>query len=236
MLRSVWLELTESDGDAVRSIKSRPVEEDALVRRWECLPLGLLSVTQVGVPLLCPAEIGACERGLAEDMWLDFRQGREISRFRIVVLLLRMTGVISPFLIRLHYVCRHEHKLALREYAFVLKTVIVYWVATIFTLLSVSACDWSFVMGPTSRWLDNDYCCYARNTDPTLSNYVCGFELPRPALYWNWLYRSRVEMCRLNMCAVGCRPVTAKNHHFIKIPLTCHPESAWIVRLSFITL
>jgi len=102
-----------------------------------------------------------------------------------------------------------------------------------YTLLSVSAWDWSFLTGPTSRWLDTDYCCYVGSTDPCLSNFVCGLELPRPALYWNWPYRSRVEMCRLNMCAVGCRPVTAKNHQFLKIRPTSHLESAWIMQLSF---
>jgi len=42
-------------------------------------------------------------------------------RFQIlVVLLLRVIGFMPPFPTRLHGVCRHEHKLALRGYALVL--------------------------------------------------------------------------------------------------------------------
>ena len=38
MLQSVWLEVTESDGDGVCSAKSQSVEEDAPVFRWEYWP------------------------------------------------------------------------------------------------------------------------------------------------------------------------------------------------------
>jgi hypothetical protein len=39
-------------------------------------------------------------------------------------------------------------------------------------------------------------------------------------------------MCRLDMCALGCRPVTAKNHQLLKNLLTCLPESSLNVRQS----
>jgi hypothetical protein len=38
MLQSVWFEVTDSDGDGVCNVKSRSVQEDALVCRWEYWP------------------------------------------------------------------------------------------------------------------------------------------------------------------------------------------------------